>query len=105
MQTDISLLDRVRIASPCSMPWKDMEGTDWVRYCGHCRLNVYNLSALSRPEAESLIQEKEGRLCAAYFQRRDGTILTSDCPVGLQAVRRRFVVMAGSIAALFAIIF
>jgi hypothetical protein len=35
-----------------------------------------------------LITEKEGRLCVQYYVRRDGTIVTNDCPVLLRAAMR-----------------
>jgi hypothetical protein len=60
-----------------------------MRYCTSCRQNVYNLSAMSRNEAEALIIQKEGRLCVRFFRRADGTVLTQDCPVGMRAWRRR----------------
>jgi hypothetical protein len=66
-----------------------MHGDDRVRFCDYCQLNVYNISALSRSEAESLIASTEGRLCARLFRRVDGTVLTKDCPVGLRALRMR----------------
>src|SRR5258707_1358050 len=65
-----------------------MKGDDKVRFCDSCQLNVYNFSAMSRAEAEQLILEKEGTLCATFYQRRDGTILTRDCPIALRALRR-----------------
>jgi hypothetical protein len=82
-------LDRMRIATPCPISWDQMTGDSRVRFCDHCRLNVYNISELSRIEAEKLIASTEGRLCARLFRRNDGTILTKDCPVGLRALRRR----------------
>jgi hypothetical protein len=78
-----------------------MVGDNSVRFCNHCRLNVYNLSELSKDEAEALLASTEGRLCARLYRRSDGTVLTKDCPVGLQALRRR---MARSAAAVFALI-
>jgi len=46
---------------------------------------VFNLSAMTRGEAERLVQNKgEGRLCVRFFRRADGTLLTEDCPVGLR---------------------
>ena len=78
-----------------------MNGDDRVRFCHHCHLNVYNISALSRSETESLIASTEGRLCARLFRRADGTVLTKDCPVGLRALRRR---VAKKTAAIFAAI-
>lgn len=82
-------LDRLRIATPCPIGWDQMTGDNRIRFCGHCQLNVYNISELSRSEAEKLIASSEGRLCARLFRREDGTILTKDCPVGLRALRRR----------------
>jgi hypothetical protein len=76
-----------------------MEGDDQVRYCGHCRLNVYNLSDMSTSEAEELIRSREGRLCVRFYQRTDGRVMTKDCPKGLLAARaklaRSLAVMAG----------
>jgi hypothetical protein len=84
-----SPLDRIQIASPCSMSWDAMKGDDRMRFCGSCQLNVYNLSGMSRAEAEQLVLKKEGRLCVRFFRRDDGTLLTQDCPVGWAALRRR----------------
>ena len=82
-------LDNVSIASPCSQDWNAMIGNERTRYCGDCKLNVYNLSGMSRAEAENLILNAEGRLCVRFYKRADGTVLTKDCPVGWQAVKRR----------------
>ena len=99
-----SLLDRLRVASPCSASWDDMKGDDRVRHCRLCQLNVYNLSAMDRAEAEALVRDREGRLCVRLFQREDGTVLTDNCPVGLRAARRRLARVAAGIAALFTVI-
>jgi hypothetical protein len=84
-----SPLDHVRIAAPCQADWDEMVGTDRVRYCGQCHLNVYNLSSMTKSDAESFIVRNEGRLCIRFYRRADGSILTEDCPVGLQAARQR----------------
>jgi hypothetical protein len=106
MPADVSLdlLERVRIASPCTAPWEGMQGNDKVRFCGQCRLNVYNLSAMTRPEAEALVNGASGRLCARLYQRADGTVITQDCPVGLRAVRDRMARLGGRIAAALALL-
>jgi hypothetical protein len=41
--------------------------------------NVYYLSALSRNEAEELINTREGNLCVRLYRRADGTVMTRDC--------------------------
>lgn len=84
-----SPLNNIKVASPCSESWDEMYGTERKRHCGKCNLNVYNFSAMTRIEAERLIMNTEGRVCARFYRRPDGTILTKDCPVGLKAVRKK----------------
>jgi hypothetical protein len=72
----------LEIASPCRESWDRMRGDERVRFCGRCSLHVYDLSALSEPEALHLVKKTEGKVCVRFYQRRDGTILTRDCPVG-----------------------
>jgi len=88
MKTNNSL-DRIRIASPCPVSWERMTGDDRVRFCDECKLQVYNIGEMTRPEVETLIAKTEGRLCARIYRRADGTVITRDCPVGLRAIRRR----------------
>ena len=84
-------LDRVKIAAPCSAEWDQMfsfEG-ERIRFCSQCNLNVYNLSGMTRRDAEALITRTEGRLCVRLYRRADGSILTENCPIGLRAIKRR----------------
>ena len=90
------VLPNIRVATPCSADWNGMVGDDRVRACAACNKNVYNLSAMTRDEAEALIIEKEGKLCVRYFQRKDGTILLKDCEVGVSQKRKRRVVAIGA---------
>jgi TonB family protein len=83
-------LSKVKVAAPCSVEWRFMYGNDRVRFCNQCQLNVYNLSAMTKAEAEGLIRNTEGRLCIKFYRRADGTILTQNCPVGLQSLREKF---------------
>ena len=89
MATYTSPLDRVRVAAPCSADWERMTGDAQIRFCDQCSLNVYNLSGMTKREAEALITSSEGRLCVRFYRRTDGTILTENCPVGLRALKRR----------------
>jgi len=84
-----SPLDNIKIASPCSANWNEMYGNDRMRHCGDCKLKVYNLSGMSREEAENLVMNAEGRLCVRFFRRLDGTIITENCPVGWAKVKAR----------------
>jgi hypothetical protein len=99
MKAEKQLLPQVRIASPCPASWDGMEGDDRSRFCGQCRLHVYNLSDMKTAEAEAFLAEVTGRTCVRYYQRSDGTVMTKDCPIGLAAVRRRFAFLVTTVAA------
>ncbi len=77
------LIDRAHIAAPCKASWDDMVGDERTRFCGGCAKNVYNVAFMSADEAEQLIVASEGRACLRLYRRKDGTVITSDCPVGL----------------------
>ena len=92
-------LNNIKIASPCSADWNAMIGDERKRYCGDCKLNVYNLSGMTRIEAENLLLNSEGKLCVRFYRRADGSVLTKDCPVGWAKVKNRtkvFVTAAAS---------
>ena len=93
-------LNNIKIASPCSADWNEMIGDERTRFCGECKLNVYNLSGMSKREAENLLINSEGRLCVRFYKRSDGTILTKDCPVGWQAIKQRVSKTATAFASL-----
>ena len=82
-------LDKIRIASPCAADWNEMHGDARKRFCGECKRNVYNLSSMTKQEAENLLISSEGRLCVRFYRRTDGTILTRNCPVGWAKVKQR----------------
>jgi hypothetical protein len=95
----LPVLPNIRVASPCRADWNKMtklDGDDRVRACADCNKNVYNLSEMTRDEAEALILAKEGRLCVRYYQRHDGTILLKDCEIGVVAKRKRRLIAAGA---------
>jgi|SRR5579862_6315489 len=90
------MLRDLRVASPCSADWEEMTGDDRVRYCSQCNLNVYNFAAMTAPELEQLVVSHEGRLCGRLYRRKDGTVLTRDCPIGFRAIVRRVSRIAGT---------
>ncbi len=100
-KTSQEVLNSIQIASPCPVSWESMSGDDRVRFCGSCEKNVFDLSKLSADAAVELIREKEGKICIQIFKRRDGTVLTEDCPKGLQRLRRGIVKRVACIAAAF----
>ena len=93
---DSQKLISIDIPYNCPMKWRDMEGDERTRYCGKCEQNVYNVSRMTRDEAVSFINEKEGQVCVRFYQRTDGTVVTRDCLsiIGTEKLRRKFPVLA-----------
>src|SRR5262245_2955051 len=73
-----------------------MSGDDRVRHCSECRRNVYNLSGMTRRDATELVQLAEGRMCVRFYRRKDGTLITQNCPL-----RRTLKASLASMAGLF----
>ncbi len=82
-------LDKIKIASPCCADWNGMIGDERKRHCAECKLNVYNLSDMTREEAENFLINAEGRVCLRIYRRKDGTVITKDCPVGLAKLKKK----------------
>lgn len=94
-----AVLDGIMIAAPCDVSWESMEGDDRVRFCGSCKLNVYNTRAMTKREVAELMS-REGRLpCLRIYRRFDGTLITDDCPVGLRKIRDAYKRAARRVAA------
>ena len=89
-------INKMRVASPCSVGWESMTGDERVRRCDSCELNIYNIAEMTKPEVENLVKTHEGRLCIRLYKRADGTVLTKDCPVGFRAYQKRVVRFAGA---------
>ncbi len=82
-----SLLDKVVIARPCSVPWSDMVGSDTERLCSGCAKNVYNLSDMTRNEVDAFLEKSGFTQCMTFYRRQDGTIMTDNCPRPLRKLR------------------
>lgn len=65
-----------------------MSGDDAIRFCGRCQQNVYDVTELSSAQVEALLGTKA---CLTFYQRKDGTLVTRDCPEGIALRRRRAV--------------
>ena len=93
-------LRNIRVASPCPADWENMVGSECVRHCAECNLNVYNLSAMTERQVQELIAASRGkRLCGRFYRRADGTVLTQDCPWSLRALRQRASRIAAAVLA------
>ena len=92
-------LEQISVASPCHEPWDDMTGDERKRFCDRCEKHVYNFSAMTEAEIQTMLGKGDDDLCIRFYRRPDGTMLTADCPVGRQIVRRRrFFIAAAAVA-------
>lgn len=98
-------LNNIKIASPCSADWGQMYGDNRKRFCGDCSRHVYNLSGMSRSEAETLVTNAEGRLCVRFYRRPDGSIITNDCPIGHAKIKQRVQIYATAAVSLLIALF
>ena len=89
MTETTSLIDAARVRVQCTADWGAMKGDGQVRFCSLCKLNVYNLSGMTRQEGEELLASREGRTCIRLYRRPDGTVITKDCQNVLKKLRRR----------------
>jgi hypothetical protein len=71
-----SLIDSIEVKTPCSEDWSRMEGSEKIRFCGHCAKDVNNISELTRKEAMRLVRDSGGNLCIRYIKNP-----SSDKPV------------------------
>lgn len=79
----VPLGDRLRVRTPCeaTIRWDDMPGSERIRYCASCELDVHDTSTFTRDEVEALLRSRrEGaRLCVRLHVRQsDGAVLLAD---------------------------
>ena len=95
-------IGKLRIATPCTAAWDQMVGDERTRFCTQCKKNVYNLRGMSVAEVREFLKVPAGAepLCVRFYARRDGTVLTADCPVGLARLKREMQYKAAVLALL-----
>jgi hypothetical protein len=71
-----SFLDSVEVKTPCLQSWKEMRGSDQIRFCDHCAKDVHNLSQMTRKQARKIVAQSNGGICVRYIRRPDGRIQT-----------------------------
>jgi hypothetical protein len=80
---------RLKVASPCKADWESMTGDEAIRFCGLCQKNVYQISNMTTEQVEELLSAAGEKKCGRFYQRKDGTLVTADCSVGLKRKRRK----------------
>ena len=104
MSTERLSLDVIQIDSPCTENWDAMRGDECVRFCQGCQKHVFNLSAMTRPEAERVVCEAAGHLCVRFFPAEDGSVRTLEYrgPIGRRRGWRFWTAIGTCAAALVA---
>ncbi len=77
MQTRSFTLEQVHIPTPCDTDWSKMTGDAQKRFCDACGKHVHNLSAMSRDEAERLVNSSE-KICVQFARTASGQTLTTE---------------------------
>jgi carboxypeptidase family protein len=95
------LLARARVARTCDASWELMTGDDRVRFCAECNKSVYNISSMTRAEAEDLLIRTAGQLCARFERGPDGRVITITEPVAAPRQRMRVRKLISALAATF----
>jgi hypothetical protein len=85
-------LPTLRLAVACKQRWEDMVGDERVRACAGCARPVFNLSEMTRAEAEAVLATRGLTPCVRFYRRPDGTVMTSDC--GARPPTRRLAAVA-----------
>ncbi len=86
---DTEFTNRLQIATPCTRTWESLQGDGAKRWCGDCRLHVYDFSQMRSREVRALMASTEERVCGRLMRRADGTVITADCGPIRERLRRR----------------
>lgn len=62
-------IEKFKYATPCQSSWDKMTGSDCVRFCEKCKLQVYDFSKTEQSEAEELIFKREGAKNFVLYRR------------------------------------
>lgn len=61
-----SFIDSVKVGSPCSENWDEMQGNDKARFCSHCTKHVNNISEMTQKEATRMVRASDYNICIRY---------------------------------------
>lgn len=94
---------RPLVPNPCHEDWDKLTPEERGHFCTVCETKVWDLSALTRAEAEEFLRSTEGDLCVSYRERANGEVVHRDAPVvPLSRLMKRLPAAAGFSLALAA---
>lgn len=96
----LTVLNQLRILSPCEVGWETMSGTERERHCESCVKSVHNLIEHTADEAVRLVTEPGAHVCIRIHRDAAGNVLTKDSPavadLDRRGVLRRLALLAAS---------
>ena len=81
-------LDVVGVQTPCHERWDAMTGDAQKRFCDQCEKHVHNLSAMTRDQAQALVNANPTGLCIRMVKDAHGRVITADSQPMEQSRRR-----------------
>lgn len=87
-EVSLEPLDNLILSYSCPINWDSMDGNERQRFCKQCSKTVFNISDLSKKEANQFLKEKvDSDTCVKFYRRTDGTIKTDNCPRVIRPLR------------------
>jgi len=83
-----SKLDQLKVITPCSANWEQMNGSDQKRFCSECSKHVFDFSQMTRQQIEAVTSIHQGNLCARITRREDGSMVMLNAPLPIYSSRR-----------------
>ena len=88
-------MNKIPLASPCTLDWRKMTPADGGRFCGDCKKVVRDISKMSEEEARALLRtpRREG-LCIRFLTDRDGKVVFEKSLVPVSRLTRAAALIA-----------
>ena len=88
--------DRNLVPVPCPEDWDRLSPEERGHFCATCQTKVWDISSMTKAEADTLVREQAGDLCVSYRERADGSVIYKPEPVvPAQRLLRRLPAAAG----------
>ena len=72
--------DDLEIRTPCPKTWASLAGDERKRFCSECNLHVHNSAALTRTEAQDMVERATERVCMRIVRDAEGAPVYADSP-------------------------
>ncbi len=89
MNKRTKFLDSLHVPKPCPANWENMTGDSHVRLCRQCHKSVYNISDMTRKQAEAFVANSDGKQCAIFYRYANGAVAVRNEAAALSKMKRR----------------